>query len=88
METKIGERSRLAARQARGHQHQSSRAMWLLDDASSVGFKSGMVYALKTLGVLLRLLLHRSGLVQSRKFRVRSARAAQAWATTKYALAR
>jgi glycosyltransferase involved in cell wall biosynthesis len=37
------------------------------EDASSVGFKSGVVYGLKTLWVGLRLLLHRRGL-HSRKF--------------------
>jgi glycosyltransferase involved in cell wall biosynthesis len=39
------------------------------EDASSVGFKSGLVYGLKTLWAGLRLLLHRSGLLPSRKFR-------------------
>jgi glycosyltransferase involved in cell wall biosynthesis len=39
------------------------------EDASSVGFKSGLVYGLKTLWAGLRLVLHRSGLLPSRKFR-------------------
>ena len=38
------------------------------DEASSVGFKSGVVYGLKTLWVGFRLLLHRSGVLHSRKF--------------------
>lgn len=38
-------------------------------DASSVGFRSGMVYGLKTLWAGGRLALHRSGLVTSRKFK-------------------
>jgi glycosyltransferase involved in cell wall biosynthesis len=38
------------------------------EDASSVGFRSGVVYGLKTLWTGLRLLLHRRGLVRSRKF--------------------
>jgi glycosyltransferase involved in cell wall biosynthesis len=37
-------------------------------DASSVGFKSGVVYGLKTLWAGFRLLLHRSGALRSRKF--------------------
>jgi glycosyltransferase involved in cell wall biosynthesis len=37
-------------------------------DASSVGFGAGTVYGLKTLWTAARLLLHRSGLVASRKF--------------------
>jgi glycosyltransferase involved in cell wall biosynthesis len=39
------------------------------DDASSVGFKSGAVYGLKTLRAGFRLLLHRWGVLQSPKFR-------------------
>jgi glycosyltransferase involved in cell wall biosynthesis len=39
------------------------------EDASSVGFRSGAVYGLKTLWAGLRLVLHRSGVLQSRKFR-------------------
>ena len=38
-------------------------------DASSVGFRSGAVYGLKTLWTGFRLLLHRAGIVHSRKFR-------------------
>jgi glycosyltransferase involved in cell wall biosynthesis len=38
-------------------------------DASSVSFQSGAVYGLKTLWAGFRLILHRSGLVQSRKFK-------------------
>ena len=37
--------------------------------ASSVGFWTGVVYGLKTLWVGLRLLLHRRGMLRSRKFR-------------------
>ncbi|HEX2391909.1 MAG TPA: glycosyltransferase family 2 protein [Solirubrobacterales bacterium] len=40
-----------------------------LEDSSSVGFRSGLVYGLKTLWVGLRLLLHRARLVPCRKFR-------------------
>ena len=39
------------------------------DDASSVSFKPGVVYGLKTLWSALRLVLHRHGIVPSRKFR-------------------
>ena len=38
------------------------------EDASSVGFRSGMVYGIKTLRVGVRLRLHRMGLFRSRKF--------------------
>jgi glycosyltransferase involved in cell wall biosynthesis len=38
------------------------------EDASSVGFRSGVVYGLKTLWAGVRLLLHRRGLVRCRKF--------------------
>jgi glycosyltransferase involved in cell wall biosynthesis len=38
-------------------------------DASSVGFRAGVVYGLGTLYTALRFLLHRWGLVQSEKFR-------------------
>ena len=38
------------------------------DDASSVGLKASIVYGLKTLGALGRFVLHRSGLLRSRKF--------------------
>ena len=37
-------------------------------DASSVGFKAGTVYGVKTLVAGLRLVLHRRGIVRSRKF--------------------
>lgn len=40
------------------------------DDASSVGLKSGVIYGTKTLWAGVRLLLHRSHLVPSKKFRV------------------
>jgi glycosyltransferase involved in cell wall biosynthesis len=39
------------------------------DDASSVGFRSGVVYGLKTLWAGVRLLLHRSRLLPSRRFK-------------------
>lgn len=39
------------------------------DDASSVGFRQGVVYGLGTLWTALRFLLHRWGLVRSDKFR-------------------
>lgn len=39
------------------------------DDASSVGFRQGVVYGLGTLWTAARFLLHRSGLVASDKFR-------------------
>jgi glycosyltransferase involved in cell wall biosynthesis len=38
------------------------------DDASSVDFRQGVVYGLKTLAACARLELHRSGLLRSRKF--------------------
>lgn len=39
------------------------------EDASSVGFKAGVVYGLGTLWTATRFLLHRAGLVDSDKFR-------------------
>jgi len=39
------------------------------EDASSVGFKTGVVYGLGTLFTAVRFLLHRWGLVESGKFR-------------------
>jgi glycosyltransferase involved in cell wall biosynthesis len=39
------------------------------DDASSVGFRAGAVYGLKSLWTGVRLILHRSRLVRSRRFR-------------------
>jgi glycosyltransferase involved in cell wall biosynthesis len=39
------------------------------DDASSVGFRQGVVYGLGTLWTALRFLLHRSGLVGSDKLK-------------------
>jgi glycosyltransferase involved in cell wall biosynthesis len=39
------------------------------EEASSVGVRSGVVYGLKTLWVGFRLLLHRSGVLLSRKFK-------------------
>jgi glycosyltransferase involved in cell wall biosynthesis len=38
------------------------------DDASSIGFRPAAVYGLKTLWAGVRLMLHRHGLVRSRKF--------------------
>jgi len=38
-------------------------------DASSVGFRAGVVYGLGTLGTALRFVLHRTGLLASEKFR-------------------
>src|SRR3954454_9392106 len=38
------------------------------DEASSVGFQAGVVYGLKTLWTAVRLVLHRTGLVRSRRF--------------------
>ncbi len=38
------------------------------DDMSSVGFKTGVVYGLKTLWAGLRLILHRARILPSRKF--------------------
>jgi hypothetical protein len=37
-------------------------------EASSVGFRSGVVYGLGTLKTALRYVLHRSGLLRSEKF--------------------
>jgi glycosyltransferase involved in cell wall biosynthesis len=39
------------------------------DDASSVGFTTASIYGLKTLWAGVRLILHRRGIVPSRKFR-------------------
>jgi glycosyltransferase involved in cell wall biosynthesis len=39
------------------------------EDASVVGFRSGVVYGIETLWAGVRLVLHRSGIVYSRKFR-------------------
>jgi glycosyltransferase involved in cell wall biosynthesis len=39
------------------------------DDASSVGFRAGVVYGLKTLRATATLALHRRGIVRSRKLR-------------------
>jgi hypothetical protein len=38
------------------------------DDASSISFRPAAVYAIKTLGAVLRLLLHRRGIWRSRKY--------------------
>jgi glycosyltransferase involved in cell wall biosynthesis len=38
------------------------------EEASSIGLKASVLYGLKTLSALLRLLLHRSRLLRSRKF--------------------
>ena len=38
------------------------------EDASSVGFKAGAIYGAKTLWAGLRLIMHRRGLLRSRKF--------------------
>jgi hypothetical protein len=38
------------------------------EDASSVGFKAGAVYGAKTLWAGIRLVLHRRGILRSRKF--------------------
>ena len=38
-------------------------------DASSVGFRVGVVYGLGTLATAARFLLHRAGIVKSEKFR-------------------
>jgi glycosyltransferase involved in cell wall biosynthesis len=38
------------------------------EDASSVDFRQGVVYGLKTVAACARLVLHRSGLLRSRKF--------------------
>jgi glycosyltransferase involved in cell wall biosynthesis len=40
-----------------------------VEDASSVGLRDGTVYGLKTLWVGLRLLLHRTGILPSRRFK-------------------
>jgi hypothetical protein len=37
-------------------------------DASSISLRPSIVYALKTLGAAARLVLHRTGIVRSRKF--------------------
>ncbi|MGH2772425.1 MAG: glycosyltransferase family 2 protein [Actinomycetota bacterium] len=42
---------------------------WYFADASSVGFKDSVVYGLKTLGAAGRLMLHRSRVWPSRKFK-------------------
>jgi hypothetical protein len=39
------------------------------EDASSVGFRQGVVYGLGTLWTAARFLLHRSGIVGSEKFK-------------------
>ena len=39
------------------------------EDASSVKLQSGVIYGVKTLWIGLRLVLHRSGVVPSRKFK-------------------
>ena len=39
------------------------------EEASSVGFRTGVVYGVKTLWAGVRLVLHRSGILPSRKFR-------------------
>jgi glycosyltransferase involved in cell wall biosynthesis len=39
------------------------------EEASSVGFNTGVVYGLKTLWAAFRLVLHRNGIVPSRKYR-------------------
>jgi glycosyltransferase involved in cell wall biosynthesis len=39
------------------------------EEASSVGFKKGAIYGVKTLWAGVRLVLHRAGLVSSRKFK-------------------
>jgi hypothetical protein len=38
------------------------------DEASSVGFRTGLVYGIKTLWAGFRLTLHRAGVLKSRKF--------------------
>ncbi len=40
------------------------------EEASSVGFKTGVVYGLKTLWAGFRLVLHRAGVWPSRKYRL------------------
>jgi len=44
------------------------------EEASSVGLRSGTVYGLKTLSTGVRLILHRSGILRSPKFRPPAAR--------------
>jgi glycosyltransferase involved in cell wall biosynthesis len=39
------------------------------EEASSVGFRTGVVYGLKTVWAGVRLILHRRGIVRSRKYR-------------------
>ena len=39
------------------------------EEASSVGFRTGVVYGLKTVWQGVRLLLHRAGVIRSRKYR-------------------
>ena len=39
------------------------------EEASSVGFQTGLVYGIKTLWTGFRLVLHRSGVLESRKFK-------------------
>ena len=39
------------------------------EDASSVGFRAGAIYGVKTLWAATRLFLHRAGILRSRKFR-------------------
>jgi glycosyltransferase involved in cell wall biosynthesis len=46
-------------------------------EASSVGFRTGAVYGVKTLWTGLRLTLHRAGIVPSRKFRAPGGSAAR-----------
>jgi glycosyltransferase involved in cell wall biosynthesis len=43
------------------------------EDASSVGLRSGVVYGIKTLWAGLRLLLHRAGILHSKKFQAPTA---------------
>jgi hypothetical protein len=38
------------------------------DDASSVGLRASIVYGVRTLGALGRFVLHRKGVLRSRKF--------------------
>ncbi|MBK5110609.1 MAG: glycosyltransferase family 2 protein [Thermoleophilia bacterium] len=45
------------------------------DEMSSVGFNTGVVYGLKTLWTGVRLILHRRGIIRSRKFVARSTQA-------------
>ena len=39
------------------------------DDASSIGLKASVIYGFKTLGAAGRLMLHRAGIVKSRKYK-------------------